>query len=103
MYRAFNTFIDDVFAWLIEMPLGHRIACLRDDVVFFVYLYQRYIYQVDKARPNEFGMAYELSPSPRTGNCRPGQTLKKPKYLSACDRDERGRGEGVVCKCERVA
>jgi hypothetical protein len=25
-----------------------------------------------------------------------GQTLKKPKYLSACDRDERGRGEGAV-------
>jgi hypothetical protein len=30
------------------------------------------------------------------GNCRPGQTLKKPKYLSACDRDERGCGEGDV-------
>jgi hypothetical protein len=25
------------------MPLSHRIACLRDDVVFFVYLYQRYL------------------------------------------------------------
>ena len=37
------------------------------------------------------------------GNCRPGQTLKKPKYLSACDRDERGRGEGAVCMCEQVA
>ncbi len=24
-------------------------------------------------------------------NCRSGQTLKKPKYLSACDREERGR------------
>jgi hypothetical protein len=34
--------VDDIFAWLIEMPLGHRIACLRDDVVFFVYLYQVY-------------------------------------------------------------
>ena len=40
MYKAFNTFIDDVFAWLIEMPFGHRVACLRDDIVFFVYLYQ---------------------------------------------------------------
>ena len=60
MYKAFNTFIDDVFAWLIEMPLGHRIACLRDDVVFVVYLYQRYIYRVDKTRPNDFGVAYEL-------------------------------------------
>ncbi len=37
------------------------------------------------------------------GNCSPCQTLKKPKYLSACDRDERGSGEGAVCMCERVA
>ncbi len=37
------------------------------------------------------------------GNCRSGQMLKKPKYLSACDREERGRGEGAVCMCERVA
>jgi hypothetical protein len=37
------------------------------------------------------------------GNCRPGQTLKKPKYLSTCDREERGRGEGTVYMCERGA
>ena len=24
------------------------------------------------------------------------ETLKKPKYLSTCDREERERGEGVV-------
>ena len=30
------------------------------------------------------------------GNCRSGQTLKKPKYLSVCDREECGSGEGVV-------
>ena len=40
------------------MPTAHRIACLRDDVVFFIYLYQRYLYPVDKTRPNEFGIAY---------------------------------------------
>ncbi len=34
------------------------------------------------------------------GNCRTGQTLKKPKYLSVCDREERGRGGGVLCMCE---
>jgi len=35
---------------------------------------------------------------------RPGQTRKKPKVLSACDREERERGgEGAVCMCERVA
>ena len=25
--------------------------------------------------------------------------LKKPKYLSVCDREERGRGEGAFCTC----
>ncbi len=30
-----------------------------------------------------------------TGNCRSGQTLKTPKYLSACDRDEHGCEEGA--------
>ena len=32
------------------MPTMHRISCFRDDVVFVVYLYQRYVYQVDKTR-----------------------------------------------------
>ncbi len=41
------------------------------------------------------------SPSGHTeGNCRTGQTLKKPKYLSVCDREERRGGEGAVCMCD---
>jgi hypothetical protein len=43
MYKALNTFIDDLFAFVIKMPWLHRLACLRDDLVFFVYLYQRYM------------------------------------------------------------
>lgn len=42
MYKAFNTFIDDVFAFLIAMPTAHRVACFRDDLVFLLYLYQRW-------------------------------------------------------------
>lgn len=38
MYKAFNTFIDDVFAFIITMPTAHRIACFRDDIVFVIYL-----------------------------------------------------------------
>ena len=41
MYKAFNTFIDDLFAFIITMPTAHRVACFRDDVVFLIYLYQR--------------------------------------------------------------
>uniref|UniRef100_A0A2K5DCE5 Lipid scramblase CLPTM1L n=1 Tax=Aotus nancymaae TaxID=37293 RepID=A0A2K5DCE5_AOTNA len=58
-YKAFNTFIDDVFAFIITMPTSHRLACFRDDVVFLVYLYQRWLYPVDKRRVNEFGESYE--------------------------------------------
>ncbi|CAH2102807.1 unnamed protein product [Euphydryas editha] len=50
MYKAFNTFIDDVFAFVITMPTAHRVACFRDDLVFLVYLYQRWLYPVDKTR-----------------------------------------------------
>ncbi|KAL7015481.1 hypothetical protein ACKWTF_016474 [Chironomus riparius] len=50
MYKAFNTFIDDVFAFIITMPTSHRIACFRDDIIFLIYLYQRWLYPVDKTR-----------------------------------------------------
>ncbi|EEB10382.1 conserved hypothetical protein [Pediculus humanus corporis] len=50
MYKAFNTFIDDVFAFIITMPTSHRVACFRDDIIFIVYLYQRWLYPVDKTR-----------------------------------------------------
>ncbi|RUS76351.1 hypothetical protein EGW08_015881, partial [Elysia chlorotica] len=59
MYKAFNTFIDDVFAFIITMPTAHRLACFRDDIVFLIYLYQRWLYPVDKSRQNEFGVSYE--------------------------------------------
>ena len=32
------------------MPLLHRLATLRDDVIFFVYLYQSWKYKVDYTR-----------------------------------------------------
>ncbi|XP_057379380.1 lipid scramblase CLPTM1L-like [Daphnia carinata] len=59
MYKAFNTFIDDIFAFIITMPTAHRVACFRDDAVFLIYLYQRWLYPVDKKRMNEFGATGE--------------------------------------------
>lgn len=35
------------------------------DVVFFIYLYQRWIYRVDLTRVNEFGVSGEDQVSPR--------------------------------------
>lgn len=62
MYKMFNTFVDDAFAFLIEMPWKHRLMTLRDDVVFVLFLVQVYIYRVDKTRTNEFGYSYEDEP-----------------------------------------
>ncbi|KAK3735199.1 hypothetical protein QZH41_017946 [Actinostola sp. cb2023] len=59
MYKAFNTFIDDVFAFIITMPTSHRLACFRDDIVFVIYVYQRWLYPVDKMRVNEYGISYK--------------------------------------------
>eukprot|EP00948_MAST-09A_sp_MAST-9A-sp1_P003166 g3166.t1 len=59
VYKSLNTFIDDLFAFIIKMPMMHRISCFRDDLIFFIYLYQRYIYPVDSKRLNEYGVSQE--------------------------------------------
>ncbi|XP_065314816.1 lipid scramblase CLPTM1L-like isoform X2 [Gordionus sp. m RMFG-2023] len=58
MYKAFNTFIDDLFAFIITMPTTHRIACFRDDLIFLCYLYQRWLYPVDKKRMDEASITF---------------------------------------------
>jgi len=58
-YKFLNTFIDDLFAFTIRMPTLHRLATLRDDVIFFIWLYQKWIYKVDYTRVNEFGQGGE--------------------------------------------
>ncbi|XP_030567720.1 cleft lip and palate transmembrane protein 1-like protein [Drosophila novamexicana] len=64
MYKAFNTFIDDFFAFIITMPTAHRVACLRDDIVFLIYLYQRWLYPVDATRVDT-GLAIDETPPAR--------------------------------------
>lgn len=59
-YKFLNTFIDDIFAFVIKMPTMYRIGCFRDDIVFFIFLYQRWIYKVDSSRVNEFGFSAEM-------------------------------------------
>ena len=59
MYKFLNTFIDDLFAFTIKMPFLHRLATFRDDIIFFVYLYQRWAYKIDYTRVNEFGQGGE--------------------------------------------
>lgn len=59
MLNVCDSFIDDLFAFTIKMPTLHRLATLRDDVIYFIALYQSWIYRVDKRRINEFGQGGE--------------------------------------------
>ena len=63
-YKALNTFIDDLFAFVIKMPILYRLGCFRDDIVFIIFLYQKWIYPVDKTRVNEFGLTGEELENP---------------------------------------
>ncbi|PKI39727.1 hypothetical protein CRG98_039897 [Punica granatum] len=58
-YKFLNTIIDDLFAFVIKMPTLHRLSVFRDDVIFLIYLYQRWVYPVDRSRVNEFGFGGE--------------------------------------------
>lgn len=58
-YKFLNTFIDDIFAFVIKMPTMYRLGCFRDDIIFLIYVYQKYIYGVDMKRVNEFGVSGE--------------------------------------------
>ena len=61
-YKFLNTIIDDLFAFVIKMPALHRLSVFRDDLVFAVFLYQRWAYREDKTRVNEFGFSAEPPP-----------------------------------------
>jgi len=75
IYRAINTFIDDLFAFIIKMPTMHRLSCFRDDVVFIIYLIQRWQYPADKSRTfDEDG--YELD-APVEGEAAGGDKKQK--------------------------
>ena len=53
VYKFLNTIIDDLFSFIITMPTMHRVSCFRDDLIFVVYLYQRWIYRNNKKRTAE--------------------------------------------------
>lgn len=87
-YKFLNTFIDDIFAFVIKMPTMYRLGCFRDDIVFFVFLYQRWIYKVDAKRVNEFGFSAEMEreakmklapsvPTPEVSQPKPVEEKKK--------------------------
>ncbi|RUP44569.1 hypothetical protein BC936DRAFT_149283 [Jimgerdemannia flammicorona] len=44
LFRTVNTFVDDLFAFVIPMPTLTRLSAFRDDVVFIVLLWQWWVY-----------------------------------------------------------
>ena len=49
-YKFLNTFIDDLFALIVEMPDMHKMSVFRDDIVFVICIVQRFLYRVDTKR-----------------------------------------------------
>jgi len=82
-YKAMNTFVDDIAAFLIDMPVMHRLSCFRDDIIFFVYVYQRWKYRVDKTRPTMWVEQGDTSPA-----------ANPPAALSSTDTPPAGCTEG---------
>lgn len=93
-YKLLNTFVDDLFAFTIKMPWLHRLATLRDDIIFFVWVYQAWAYRVDYKRVNEFGQGGESGeeeestpadaqepgmPSEKASGKAPGESSRKRK------------------------
>lgn len=68
VYKVLSTVVDDFFAFCIKMPWLHRLACFRDDAVFVVLLYQRWIYRIDYSRVNEYGQLDEAKAEEEKGD-----------------------------------
>ncbi|KAI8035362.1 putative lipid scramblase CLPTM1 [Drosophila gunungcola] len=85
-YKFLNTFIDDIFAFVIKMPTMYRLGCFRDDIIFFVFLYQRWQYRVDLKRVNEFGFSGEMEQQSATKKLEgqtPNGAIEAPKSATA--------------------
>ncbi|KAI9934051.1 hypothetical protein ASPWEDRAFT_36038 [Aspergillus wentii DTO 134E9] len=76
-YKFLNTFIDDLFAFTVKMPWLHRLSTFRDDIIFFVWLYQGWKYKVDYKRVNEFGQGGESDEEEEEEKPAPVESEKK--------------------------
>lgn len=88
-YKSINTFIDDLFAFIIKMPLMHRLACLRDDVIFLIFCYQKYKYKTDFTRVNEYGQCEVPTEEMLQDSEREKEEETAPAVESPNERDER--------------
>lgn len=96
MYKFLNTFIDDLFAFTIKMPFLHRLATFRDDIIFFIYLYQRWAYKIDYSRVNEFGQGGEDEAEEKTeaaGKKLAAEEIKKVEATAVASGADKGKAK----------
>ncbi len=93
-YKALNTFVDDLFAFIIKMPTMHRLSCLRDDLIFVIYIYQRWKYGVDSKRANEYGQVGQTDQPAELAAELPdrGSLERKPRQEPPAEAEADGRG-----------
>lgn len=53
IYQFLNTIVDDLFAFAVKMPTLQRISVFRDDIIFVIYLYQKWIYRKNIRKEKE--------------------------------------------------
>jgi len=86
---------------LSSLPPFSAPACavFRDDLVFLIYLYQRWIYRVDKKRTNEFGCvsAWQGSGAPGQQGSRAWSQWCSGRTGGAAVQRCAGRNDGMPC------
>ena len=53
VYQFLNTIIDDLFAFAVKMPTLQRISVFRDDLIFVIYLGQKWVYRKNVRQSDE--------------------------------------------------
>ncbi|KAJ2163140.1 Cleft lip and palate associated transmembrane protein 1 [Coemansia sp. RSA 552] len=78
LYRFLLTFIDDLYALVVPMPLIERIGTLRDDVVFVVLCYQWFTFPRRKTKNEDKEEAPQEAQDETTNEKTNETTPKKP-------------------------
>lgn len=61
-YKALNTFIDDIFAFVIKMPTMYRIGCFRDGMLYVIVGLDLYDYILFVVSPLRYHILHLLVP-----------------------------------------
>lgn len=81
-----------------SLPPPQRLSVFRDDIVFLIFLYQRWIYRVDKTRANEFGFAEAEAAAAAAAAAAAGESTEVLPAAAAANGAEAGAGEGAAVR-----